>query len=111
MDEKAIIEKMNQIEFHQSLMIKMISSSKDEFYKLVIERSLNKEEVDTFYQNCTNLSKLLEEQKEEGFVYFHALFEDFKFMLHPNLQVEEVIRACINQQLFIPLMEEFIKYL
>ncbi|WP_075983510.1 DUF1878 family protein [Bacillus massilinigeriensis] len=111
MDVKDIIEKMNRMEYHQSLLINMISTSTDDFYKLVIKRSLDKAAVDVFFQNCANLSIKLEEQKAEGFVFFHPLFEEFKSTLHPNLQAEEVIPACIRQQLFAPLMEELEKYL
>ncbi|MFB6465228.1 DUF1878 family protein [Cytobacillus sp. Hz8] len=111
MDEKELMEKMNRIEYHQSLIIEMISSSRDEFYKLVIHHSLNKQDVDTFYQNCTKLSIKLEEQKAEGFVHFQPLFAEFVSLLTPGLQAKEVISACIRQQLFVPLMVELEKYL
>lgn len=110
MEIDALIEKMNKLEFHQKLLLKMLNSSKYPFYMLVIEKSLGEKDVDAFFNLCDNLSIELEEQKAEGFVYFHPLYHKFKMSLHPNLHAEEVIMSCLNQRLFSPLMEEFRKY-
>lgn len=110
MNLDALLEKMNRLEFHQSLLLKMISNSNDQFYKLIIENSLSKNDVELFFQTCDNLSKALQEQKAEGYVYFDSLFAEFKKAIHPNLNAEEVIRACLRQQLYLPLMLEFKKF-
>lgn len=104
-------EKLDRIEYYQSLMLKMIINSEDQFFKLVIEKQLKKTDVEQFYTLCEKLSKELQEQKAEGFVYFYPLFEIFKSNLHPNLDAEAVIRACHMQKLFQPLMSEFKKYI
>lgn len=111
MDLQAILEKLNKLEYHQSLLLKMNASTTEVFYKLIVEKSLSKEEVQQFHTSCEKLSKIYEEQKAEGFVYFHPLYKKFTADLHPKLTAEEVITACLKQGLYIPLMTELKKYL
>lgn len=111
MFEDEILERLQRLEYHQSLLLKMVGNSKARFDMLVIEKGLSKRDVEVFYKNCEQLSMELEEQKAEGFVYFHPLFNKFKEELHPRLQVEEVIHACILQKLFLLLMDELKRYL
>lgn len=111
MDLEAILERINRLEYHQSLLLKMNQASSAAFYKLIIEKSLGEEDVKQFYTLCDKLSKDFEEQKAEGFVHFHPLFKKFTMMLHCGLQTEEVIAACITQGIYLPLMTELKKYL
>jgi len=111
MELQAIIEKLKMLEYHQSLLLKMNISTSEAFYKLIIEKSLSEEEVNQLYRKCEQLSIDYEEQKAEGFVYFHPLFQKFIQVLPPKLTVEEVIFACLKQGLYVPLMTEFKKYL
>lgn len=110
MNLDSLLEKINRLEFHQSLLLKMISNTDDHFYKLIIEKSLSEQDLERFYEKCNELTKALEEQKAEGLVYFDSLFENFKEGLHPNLNVQEVVKACLRQQLYVPLMLEFKKF-
>jgi hypothetical protein len=110
-DQKQIIDRLNRLEYHQSLLMNMVSNNRNGFYKLVIEKSLDKSDVEQFYKLCEELSVELEKQKAEGFVYFNPLFEEFKLNLHPKLDCKEVINACLNQQIFEPLMMELKNYL
>ena len=111
MFDEEILERIKRLEYHQSLLLKMIDSNKAKFDMLVIERGLSERDVQVFCTNCERMSIELEEQKAEGFVYFHPLFKKFKEELHPRFQVEEVIHACILQRLFLPLMDELKRYL
>jgi hypothetical protein len=111
MTYNALIDKIVQLEYHQNLLLIMLSDTKLQFFKLVIEKSLREADVDAFFKLCDQLSNDLKEQKAEGFVHFNPLFEKFKVNLHPNLQAEDVIRSCLAQQLFTPLMTEFKKYI
>lgn len=110
-DYKFLLEKIDRLEYHQSLLIDIILNNKNHFHKLIIEKSLNRRDVEEFYKLCEEMSIEMEKQKAEGFVYFHPLFEEFKLRLHPNLHVEAVIRACLSQQIYEPLMKEFKNYL
>lgn len=111
MFEDELLERLKRLEYHQSLLLRMVGNSKAKFDMLVIERGLSERDVQVFYRNCEQLSMKLEEQKAEGFVYFHPLFNKFKEELHPRLQVENVIHACILQKIFLPLMDELKRYL
>lgn len=110
MNLDALLEKINRLEYHQSLLLKMISTSNDQFYKLVIEKSLTKHDVEQFFQKCDELTLLYKKQKAEGLVYFDSLFTEFQKALPPSLNAEEVVRACLRQQLYLPLMLEFQKF-
>lgn len=110
MNQEVLVEKILKLEYHQRLLMRMLGKTDHPFFKLVIENSLREEDVDAFFKLCNQLSIDLAEQKAEGFVHFHPLFNKFKDGLHPNLRTEEVIQACITQQLFSSLMAEFKKY-
>jgi hypothetical protein len=111
MFEDELLERLNRLEYHQSLLLKMVEGSKARFDMLVIEKGLSERDVQIFYKQCEQLSMELEEQKAEGFVYFHPLFNKFQEELHPRLKVEEVIHACILQKLFLLLMDELKRYI
>lgn len=111
MNNNEIAERLFLLEYHQKLLLKMVSGSTQQFYKLVIEKSLSEKDVNDFNNICDKLSIELEEQKAEGFVYFHPLFEELKASLPPNIDINDVIDACLQQQLYVPLMNEFKKYI
>lgn len=111
MTNEELLERILMLEYHQKLLLTLLSDSKSSFHKLVIKKSMKEKDVCVFFSLCEQLSKEMEEQKAEGFVYFHPLYQKFISRLHPNLQAEEVIRSCIAQQLYTPLMEELKKYL
>lgn len=108
---ESILARIKLLEYHQSLLLKMISKSTDEFYKLIIEKNLGEEDVRKFQKECDMLSIKFKEQKAEGFIHFHPLFKEFSMILPPKTQAEEVIEACIKQGLYLPLMTELKKYL
>lgn len=105
-----ITEKIKMLEFHQNLLLQMVEGTSLKFYYLMIKKSLTQTEMDDILQFCENMSIELKKQKAEGFVYFHPLFNEFRSFLQPKLEAEEVIAACLEQGLFIPLMQELKKY-
>lgn len=111
MEESEVLKKLKLIQYHQMLIVSMLEKSKDEFNKLVIKHGLMEEEVNEFFQLCERLSIDLEEQKAEGFVNFHPLYQQFSDSLNSKLPVNEVIIACISQNLFLPLMKKLETYL
>ncbi|WP_141433122.1 DUF1878 family protein [Bacillus sp. 03113] len=110
MDLEYLLEKIKRLEFHQGLLLKMLPHTKAAFYQLVIEKGLRERDLEAFNNICENLNIELEEQKAEGFVHFHPLFEKFTMNLHPHLRPEETIEACLLQGIYIPLMMELKKY-
>jgi hypothetical protein len=105
-----ITEKLKMLEFHQKLLLQMVDGTSLKFHYLMIEKALTQSEMDGILQYCEKMSKEFKKQKAEGFVYFHPLFNEFCSFLQPKLEAEEVISACLEQGLFIPLMQEFKKY-
>ncbi|WP_045519870.1 DUF1878 family protein [Neobacillus niacini] len=103
--------RVNLLEYHQRLLLKMLAAPNLEFYRLVIENGISEQEVEAFDQLCENLNKKMEEQKAEGFINFHPLFNEFLYLLPEKLDAKEVVQACIEQHLYEALFREFIKCL
>lgn len=110
MNEQELLNRILILEYHQKLLVELISDQTLNFYKLIIKHGLSEQEVKEFFSLCEELTIKMEEQKAEGFVYFHPLFEEFSTFLPPVLNVKEVVQACVSQQLYEPLLEEFKKY-
>lgn len=111
MNMQDLIKKIQLLEYHQKLMLEMLAPQTFPFNKLIIEKGLNEQKVTSFLGYCDKLSNQLEEQKAEGFVYYHPLFNEFIQALPANIQAKEAIDACLKQDLFVPLMREFKKYI
>lgn len=103
--------RVDLLEYHQKLLLKMLTVPNLEFYRLVVENGISKHEVDAFNLLCENLNIKMQEQKAEGFINFHPLFSEFLYSLPENLNAKEVVRACLKQHLFEPLFREFAKCL
>lgn len=111
MNERELLERIQLLEFHQKLLLKLINNPKLEFSKLIIENGISEQEVQSFFKLCEEMCNKMAKQKAEGFVYFYPLFDEFSTSLPLTLQTEEVILACLRQNLFESLMLEFKKYL
>ncbi|MCL6586691.1 MAG: YhaI family protein [Anoxybacillus sp.] len=98
-----------KLTFHRSLLLEMVDETKKPFYHLVVAKNLSKEEVEETISLCEYLSKEYEKQKAEGFTVFTPLLLHFAGMLHPALPLEQTVDALLQQQLFVPLMQEFKK--
>jgi hypothetical protein len=110
LEESEVLRELALIRYHQRLIVDMLAHSNSEFFKLVIYYGLTEEEVQEFYKLCDDLNMELEEQKAEGFVYYHPLYLQFKEALNSKISPKEVIHACISQRMYLPLMEELQKY-
>lgn len=53
----------------------------------------------------------MEQQKAEGYIHFHPLFEEFLLFLPSKLDAKKGIQACDSQKLFEPLFQELAKFL
>jgi hypothetical protein len=109
--ESEVLNELAAIRYHQRLIVQMLEKSDEQFYKLIIKYGLSEEEVQEFYQLCEKMNMELENQKAEGFVYFHPLYHQFKANINSKISADEVIKACINQKLFLDLMNELVKYI
>jgi hypothetical protein len=111
MDEQYLMERIRRLEYHQKLLVQLLDNPQLEFYKLIIKHGLTEQEVVKFFYLCDEMSIKMEEQKAEGFVYFHPLFHELSESLPEHLDVKEVVRACANQKLFVSLFDELLKYI
>lgn len=111
MNEHELLERISNLEYHQKLLLKLLNDPKLDLYKLIIENGITEQEIKQFYTLCDKMSKKLEEQKAEGYVYFHPLFHELSVSLPYKLNIREVINACLTQKLYLPLFQELVKYL
>jgi hypothetical protein len=110
MNEQELLQRIQLLEYHQNLLVMLLDNPKLDFYKLIIKSGLKEQDVQQFFLLCDKLNIKWEEQKAEGFVYFHPLFAELSASLPPNLNVNEVIQACLNQKLYDDLFQELQKY-
>ncbi|SDN12828.1 DUF1878 family protein [Bacillus sp. OK048] len=106
-----LTSRVKLLEYHQRLLLKMLSAPNLEFYRLVIENGISEQEVQAFNKLCEEMNIKMEEQKAEGFLHFHPLFIEFLNHLPEKLDVQEVIQSCLQQHLYEPLFIEFNKCL
>lgn len=112
MNNYEILEiKVKLLEYHQKLLLRLLDNPKLEFYRLIIETGLSEQEVNEFYRLCDKLSIKMEEQKAEGYVYFHPLFKELASSLPKKLAIDRVVKACLTQKLYEHLFQEFVKYI
>ncbi|WP_053365480.1 DUF1878 family protein [Bacillus sp. FJAT-27245] len=110
MDLKEIDEKIRTLEYHLRIMAEVLGGTKYQFTKLVVESNLSERETNEFFLLCEEMNKRLEEQKAEGFLNFHPLFQEFLSLLSPKLNPRDVVHACLEQKLYLSLMSELKKY-
>ncbi len=77
MKEQELLARIELLEYHQGLLVKLLNNPKLEFYKLIVEKGLSEQEIQEFFSLCDELNIKMEEQKAEGFMYFHPLFNQF----------------------------------
>ncbi|MDQ0214754.1 hypothetical protein J2S13_001151 [Oikeobacillus pervagus] len=104
-----LIKRIEKLEFHQQLLLNMVKRDDYPFNWIIIEKRLSREDRDEFFKVCEELNKVRLEQKAEGFVFHSPLFKEFKRRVHPRLRSKEVIEACIQQGVYVPLMVELKK--
>ncbi|MEH7110320.1 DUF1878 family protein [Bacillus sp. JJ1764] len=105
-----LIDKIEMLEFHQRLLLKLIDDPRLEFYRLLVENRISEHELKRFLTLCDELSKKLEEQRTEGYVYFHPLYLELAAGLPEKLEIRSVIQACFTQKICEPLFKELAKY-
>lgn len=106
---REVEKRLETLEYYMNLLIKMIDGDRYPFYKLVIEKGLLKDEIETIFDLCDFLAKEHEEQKAQGFVYFENLLTLFAGQLTPKLGVNETIDALYRQGLYANLMQDLQK--
>lgn len=104
---ESIEERIERLEYYQSLMLPLLEDKLPPFYKLIMEAKLTKKDVIELLKYCEELSIEYKNQKAEGFVGFTPLLTQFVGMLHPNLDPKATIDVLAKERKYTPLMHEF----
>ncbi|WP_449539304.1 DUF1878 family protein [Ferdinandcohnia sp. Marseille-Q9671] len=107
MKMESIEERLERLEFYQSLIMPFLGDKLSPFNKMIIDAKLSKKDVEHLLLICEELSKEFKRQKAEGFVGFTPLLTQFVGMLHPNLNPKTTIDVLISEEKYTPLMLEF----
>jgi hypothetical protein len=99
-----LLARIERLEYHQKLLLNMISPTGNEFNQLIIKKQLDENEVDAFFSLCEELNNEMEKQKADKFVFYAPLFIEFLYRLNPKLEAAEVIDACLLQNVYVELM-------
>ena len=109
MDE--LERRIDKLEYHQQLLMRMMKHTEMQLYYLIIEKNLSRKETEDLLNLCENLNKEVEKQKAEGYVTFYPLLIELKSKLIPSISPGELIQACLNQGVYVSLMKELQKSL
>jgi hypothetical protein len=101
-------KRLETLEYYQTLLLQMIESTHLPFYRLVMERGLNKGEIEELYKLCNELSLIHEEQKAQGLVIYTDLLTQFAGQLNSKLDIVETVQAMSKQGLYSSLMKDFL---
>mgnify|MGYP003408314075 FL=1 len=101
-----LLTKIEKLEYHQQLLIRMMKHSKEQLYYLIIEKNLSRKETEQLLKICEDLSIELKKQKAEGYVTFSPLLTELNNRLMPQISPEELVHACLTQGVYEELMQE-----
>ncbi|MGG5253342.1 DUF1878 family protein [Neobacillus sp. SM06] len=110
MNEQDVMHRLRLLEYHQKLLVQLVANPQLDFLKKIVEKGISEQEVEAFFKLCDELTLQMEEQKAEGFLHFYPLYHKFTASLPKNLQADEAVTSCLNQNLYLDLMREFKKY-
>ena len=106
-----LFKKIEKLEYHQQLLVRMMKHSKEQLYYLIIEKNLSRKETEQLLKICEDLSIELKKQKAEGYVTSNPLLIELKSNLTPSISPKELIQACLEQGIYVSLMKELQKSL
>lgn len=98
--------RIDRLEYHQQVLLRMLKHSKDQLFYLIISKDLSKKETEELLELCEILSNKFQKQKAEGYVTFYPLLTELKECLSKKISYRELIQACLQQEVYIPLMKQ-----
>ncbi|MFS0782974.1 DUF1878 family protein [Bacillus sp. 1P06AnD] len=104
MDE--IAERLDKLEYHQQLLVRMLKDTELPLYYLIVEHDLSKEDTEQVLNICEELSKKFKKQKAEGYVTFYPLLFELQKKIPASISSLELIHACIKQGVHTEFMKE-----
>ncbi|MGM9924042.1 MAG: DUF1878 family protein [Bacillus sp. (in: firmicutes)] len=97
-------KRIETLEYHQQLLVRMLKHSDEQLYYLIIVNNLSKQETDSLLTACETLSKKMQKQKAEGYVTFYPLLNELKSHLPKSISPHELVDACLTQGVYVALM-------
>lgn len=90
-------EKINQLSFQMELLLGAVDWSNRPFEHEVIKANLTKQEVEAFFLLLDEIRERQNEQARYGLSSVEPLLVHFVGMLHPKLNAETILEACVRQ--------------
>ncbi|MEH6943548.1 DUF1878 family protein [Bacillus sp. JJ722] len=103
MDE--VQRRIETLEYHQQLLVRMLKHSNDQLYYLIITKNLSKLETETLLDICEKMNKKFQKQKAEGYVTFNPLLNELQAHLPNSISIHELVHACLKQGVYVALMQ------
>lgn len=97
--------RIETLEYHQQLLVRMLKHSNDQLYYLIIIKNLSKKETETLLDICEDVSKKFQKQKAEGYVTFYPLLNELQAHLPKSISINELVHACLKQGMYVALMQ------
>ncbi|WP_042349661.1 DUF1878 family protein [Bacillus massiliigorillae] len=97
--------RIETLEYHQQLLIRMLKFSNDQLYYLIILKNLSRQETEALLDVCESMSEKLQKQKAEGYVTFYPLLNELQAHLPNSISINELVQACLKQGVYVALMQ------
>jgi Protein of unknown function (DUF1878) len=104
---ESIEERLERLEYYQSLILPLLGDKLSPFHQLIMEAKLTKKDVEDLLDLCEEMSIKYKKQKAEGLICFTPLLTQFVGMLHPHLDPKTTIDVLAKEREYTPLMYEF----
>ncbi len=98
-------EKVKQLSYQMELLMKSVDWSDRPFEYEIIRANLTKEDVEAFHTLLEEIRQQQNEQGRYGLSSVEPLLVSFVGMLHPALDPEKILAACVKQQIKLDVTE------
>ncbi|MCT4796307.1 DUF1878 family protein [Exiguobacterium alkaliphilum] len=105
MGNVSLEEKMKQLSYQMELLMQSVDWSDRPFEYEVIRANLTRDDVEAFYALLEEIRQQQTEQGRYGLSSVEPLLVNFVGMLHPALEPETILAACVKQQIALDVTE------
>lgn len=103
-------ERINQLSFQMELLLGAVDWSERPFEREVLKANLTRQDVACFFALLDDIRERQNEQVRYGLSSVEPLLVHFVGMLHPKLDAETILAACVRQEIALdvtaPLYEQ-----
>lgn len=105
MENVSLEEKINQLSFQMELLLGAVDWSERPFEHEVLKANLTRQEVVAFFALLDDIRERQNEQARYGLSSVEPLLVHFVGMLHPHLEAETILAACVRQGMALDVTE------